>query len=115
MNFSRLTLAQRLGGAFLLLIVMTSFISVFAIVEMGRINNSTQEIATSWLPSIKLIGEIQEVTNEIREAESDHILALDDKTMTEIEGKIVILKAQLDKDYSHYEALIADAQDRRLF
>ena len=56
MNTDSIKLRTKLGAAFFSLVVLTAGIGGFAITELSNVNASTEEIATSWLPSIKTLG-----------------------------------------------------------
>ena len=76
MNFSNTKISVKLSGAFLLMVLLTGVIGVFALVQLARINANTEEMASNWLPSIQYTGEIQGLLNDLRQAETQHAMAV---------------------------------------
>ncbi len=108
-------LSTRLGLAFLALVLLTMTVGGFAISRLSRVNASTVEIASSWLPSIKVIGELRAVANQIRRAEADHVLADGGPEIPGIEKRIDELKAQFDERLRAYEPLVSAGEERTQF
>ncbi|WP_409450647.1 methyl-accepting chemotaxis protein [Aquabacterium sp. J223] len=104
--------ATKLALAFTALVVMTVLVSGFAITRLASVNADTVEIAESWLPSIKVLGEIRTYANQQRRAEGDHLLSATPEEMTEIEQRVREIAAKLDERRKHYEPLIANADEQ---
>ncbi|MBA3591682.1 MAG: MCP four helix bundle domain-containing protein [Methylibium sp.] len=85
MNTDSIKLRTKLGAAFFSLAVLTAGIGGFAITELSNVNASTEEIATSWLPSIKALGQVRVSANQLRRGEGDHVMSLDAVEMDSIE------------------------------
>lgn len=49
-------------------------LGVFSIAQMKKINGSTVDIAANWLPSVKVLGEMQYTASTIRRSELGLIL-----------------------------------------
>ena len=75
MGFSDLKIGAKLGIAFVTILILTVITGVFAVGQLGKVNGSTQDIATNWLPSIRTLGEIDAGLNEYRRAEVQLVLA----------------------------------------
>ena len=76
MNFSNIKISVKLSFAFLLMVLLTGVIGLFALTQLARINASTEEIASNWLPSIRHAGEIEGLLNDLRQAETQHAMAV---------------------------------------
>ena len=76
MNFSNTKISVKLSGAFLIMVLLTGVIGVFALTQLARINATTEEMASNWLPSIQYNGEIQGLLNDLRQAETQHVMAV---------------------------------------
>ncbi len=108
----RMTLAARLGLAFATLLVLTVAIAGLALTRLAQVNATAQDIATNWLPSIRVLGEIRTVANQMRRAESDHLLSNDAAEMAGIERRMDELRATLDSKLAAYEPLITSPEER---
>ena len=115
MNFSDMKLSSKLMGSFTVLILLTLLVGGLGIWEMKKINNNTADIATNWLPSVKILGAVRNAANGVRRVEPDHILSADDAERSEIDKKLTAAKAKLEKVIAEYEPLISDASERKLF
>ena len=76
LDFSNVKISVKLSGAFLLMVLLTGVIGLFALTQLARINASTEEIASNWLPSIRYVGEIKGLLNDLRQAETQHAMAV---------------------------------------
>ena len=112
MNTPSMKLSTRLGLAFLAMVLLTMTVGGFAISRLSRVNASTVEIATSWLPSIKVIGEIRAVANQIRRAEADHLLADGGTEISGIEKRLDELKPVFEEKLRAYEPLVTSGDER---
>ena len=112
MNTQTMKLGTRLGLAFLAMLMLTVAVGGFALSRLSQVNASTVEIATNWLPSIKMLGEIRATANQIRRVEADHLMA---ETLTEMDGmekRMAELKAVLDEKQRAYEAVVSPGDER---
>jgi methyl-accepting chemotaxis protein len=112
MQTDNIKLRTKLSAAFFSLVVLTAGVGGFGVFEMSQINGSTKEIAESWLPSIKTLGQIRTSANQIRRAEGDHVMATDAGEMDAIERTMADAKDRLDKQLTAYEPLVSTADER---
>ena len=113
--FSNTKLTTKLGIAFSVLVLITVCIGGLAIWKMATINTSTEDIATNWLPSITVLGQLRNTANAFRRLENRHILSVDDKEMNEIEQQMSVQRKTFDELMGKYKGLIANEEDRKLF
>lgn len=92
MNFSSYKLGTKLGAAFFAVALLTAALGAFAILQLGKINASTDDLATNWLPSVKVLWQISSTVNQFRRAEADHIMSTTDKDMDAVETRFDTLK-----------------------
>ena len=76
MNLSNTKISVKLSGAFFLMVLLTGIIGGFALVQLARINANTEDMASKWLPSTQHTGELQGLLNELRQAETQHAMAV---------------------------------------
>jgi methyl-accepting chemotaxis protein len=108
-------LSHKLGVAFTALVVLTVMVGAFAMTRLARLNANTEDIATSWLPSVQSIADIRGTLNQFRRAEADHVMALELKECDEIEKRLAGLKQALGKQFELYQPLISSSRERVLF
>lgn len=111
--FAQLKLSTRLSLAFAMLVAMALALGGMAVYQMSRINAGTVDIASSWLPSVRQVGEIRSTMNQIRRAEGDHLLSADDKEMDQVEAHLGKVKDSLTEQLKHYEPLIASPEEQK--
>ncbi|MGC2778884.1 MAG: methyl-accepting chemotaxis protein [Bradyrhizobium sp.] len=106
--------AKILAVAIFLLIAITGM-GLLAIANMRAINANTVDIATSWLPSVRVLGELQERVVMNRNIVRAHLLAetLEDKLKVEL-----ALNANFEsvaKTVQAYQPLITSAEERAIY
>ena len=108
-------LSHKLTGAFVALMLLTAIIGGVGIYSMARINASAEEIATSWMPSVKVLGEMRAASNQMRRAEADHLLSATDAERTAAETRIASAKSSLAQIEVRYQPLITSPEERALY
>jgi methyl-accepting chemotaxis protein len=97
-----------------LLIAMTAM-GVLNIRQMYAINFSTVDIATSWLPSVRVLGELRAATITYRAIVRSHLLATDDAVRQTQEDLLAKWINNTDIARKAYEPLITSAEERALY
>jgi methyl-accepting chemotaxis protein len=115
MKLSDLKIGTKLGAAFFAVIALTASLGGFSVTQLSKINANTEDIATSWLPSIKTLGAMRNVANEFRRAEAQHLLALDDKEMDGIDKRLDETRKRLAEVQKTYEPLISSDEEKRVY
>ncbi|HEV6964398.1 methyl-accepting chemotaxis protein [Roseateles sp.] len=108
-------LSQKLTGAFVSLVLLTLIVGGVGIYNMARINANTEEIATSWLPSVKVLGDMRATANQLRRGEADHLMSSTEAERGAAETRIANAKASLAKLEASYQPLITSPQERALY
>ena len=106
MKFSNLKIGTKLGAAFFTVVLMTAAAGGFAVIQLAKIYANTEDLATNWLPSIEVLGKIRITANQMRRAEADHALSVDEKDMDAIEKLFIEQKKTLSNQQATYEPLI---------
>jgi len=87
-------------------------IGILSIIEMSHINANTQELSKNWLPTIKVVGELNGLVNEYRRNELVHILATEESLMREYEGKLRDLTSTIATKIKEYEPMMTEPEER---
>ncbi|MES2948947.1 MAG: methyl-accepting chemotaxis protein [Pseudomonadota bacterium] len=115
MNFLNTKISVKLGGAFLLMVLLTSAIGGFALTQLARINASTEEMASNWLPSIQYTAEMQGLLNDLRQAETQHALAVTAEEKKVEADRIASNKSKLTDVGRKLETLIDLAEEKQVW
>ena len=76
MNLSDIKISVKLGAVFLILVISTAMAGGFAMFELAKINGNTEDMATNWLPSVTLVGDLQTHLNTIRRFSLSQIICI---------------------------------------
>ena len=97
-----------------LLVAMTGM-GLLAVMKMRSMNANTTDITTSWLPSVRVLGEIRASVITYRNVVRQHMLAetLEDKLANEKTAGTVM--EALGKARKSYEPMITSPEERRLY
>ena len=106
MKLSDLRIGAKLGAAFATIVVMTMALGIFAWSQLGAINNNVVDLATNWLPSIRVLGEIQDTLGQIRRAEGQHVIATAAEDKKAQEEKTRQLIQMLGAQEKRYQAML---------
>ena len=108
-------LSTKLIGAFAIFLVLICTLGVFAIREMATINQSTTDMATNWLPAIKAIGKVNNLTSYFRRLELAYLLADSRESQNSYERQLEEVKPEIDKAIKVYEPLVTEPEERENF
>ena len=97
------------------LLIAMSTMGGLAMKQMSDINASTVEIANSWLPSVRVLGEIRAATITYRAIARSHLLAT---TEAGKQAQEVLLKKwieNVEKAQKRYEPMINSDEERTFY
>jgi len=115
MNFSNFKIASKLGFAFLTIVAINLLVGMFSLSQLGRMNDNIEDIGGNWLPSIKILAEIQDKANDFHKLQALHVMSVDDKSMDEIDKEIAKTKAQMDDLLKTYAGLVSPGAERAAY
>jgi methyl-accepting chemotaxis protein len=108
---SKMSIRTKLLSAFLLVILLTLALSVFALVQMNAINSNTIYIGTISLPKTTAINQITYAINQYRGYQFQHIVAMNIIDQGDWETKITDSAAKIDGLIGSYTLLNLDGQE----
>ncbi|HEY8336648.1 MAG TPA: methyl-accepting chemotaxis protein [Tardiphaga sp.] len=109
----RLTLKTTLIGIVAVLVVLMAGQTFTALTKSQEINASAEDLATSWLPSVKLLGEIKYLTTRIRLFEARLALNNDPSIRSERESRLVTALPQMAKNFEIYQSMISSPEEKQ--
>ena len=60
---------MKLGLAFIAMVLLSLLVGVLALVQLSDVHEDTHDIATNWLPSVHILGEMRATANRLRASE----------------------------------------------
>ncbi|KQP38578.1 hypothetical protein ASF49_06265, partial [Methylobacterium sp. Leaf104] len=115
MSFKNLSIRARLIAAFSLLTLFAVGLGLLGLLGTQRMREQSVEIETNWLPSIRVLGEIDTVTARISAVVLRHTQATDPKLAASIEADLVRFDKMLGERRAVYEPMIATPTERALY
>ena len=112
---SRLSIRTKLIALVSILLVALTAMGLFAIVEMRSINASAQVIKNSWLPSVRLVGELRTQSARYRAVLRHYLTEPDEKFMADIQRNLDARAKDYDTANKAYEPLISSPQEAALY
>ncbi len=111
----RATIKAKLAGAFAFLLLITSVLGVFGIMQMSSINDKSTEISTVWMPSIDSIHRINSAASELRIKQYRHVLSTEPAEIRRVDGEIETLLTEIATQRARYEKLISSDEQQRIY
>ncbi|GAB6037033.1 methyl-accepting chemotaxis protein [Fundidesulfovibrio butyratiphilus] len=105
-------LTVKLIVSFSCLLVLLIGIGVFSLTRMAVLYEDVHEISTNWLPSIKAIGELNDLLSQYRRAGLVHILYTDPTEIHRQEQEMAAVQKKLDQAMQRYESLISEPAEK---
>src|SRR5689334_9814507 len=113
--FAEMKLGTKLACAFGLLVVLAALTGGVAIERLSAVNHAADTLAKTWLPSIKLLGDIRNTANAFRRLENRHLVAGSPKEMDELEAMMADSKKHMVELQKKYEAFVDDDVEKAAY
>ncbi len=113
--FKNMKVAVQLGVGFGLILLLLIASGMFALQRMGVVNDQSTNIATNWMPSIKVTEEINTGTSDLRIAEFKHVLSQTPEAMRDAESDMKAVLDGLAQDRVEYEKLISSPEEQAMY
>src|SRR4051812_12535472 len=112
---SKLSIRTKIVAVIAFMLVVMSGLGLLAVRSMQAINAHTVEIAESWLPSVRVLGELRTDINLFRIALRAHVMAesLEDKAT--VDKRLERILDAIAKDRKTYELLMSTAEERSIY
>ena len=112
---ARLSIRTKIIAVIALMLVAMAGLGLLAIRSMQAINGHTVEIAESWLPSVRVLGEMRADINLLRIALRAHVMAETLETKTAGEKRLSGILDAIAKDRQKYQMLITSPAERAIY
>ena len=105
----------KLGLGFGMVLVFLLALGIISIQRMGVVNDQSSILADNWMPSIRVVEEINTNTSDFRILEYVHVLAQTPEEMKVAEKGIDEILSILKKNRAEYEKLISTPEEKALY
>jgi signal transduction histidine kinase len=109
------SLQARLSAISVLLFALILGFGLFTIYMFNDVNVLTDDLRQRWLPSTRVLGDLNNDTSDYRAAEGDALLALNETDRAAREAEIVALGAGVHRDEHEYERIFHTFEDLSLY
>src|SRR6266446_1025368 len=112
---SKLSIRAKVIAVIAFMLIAMSGMGLLAIRSMQVINAHTVEIASNWLPSVRVLGDLRTDINLFRIALRAHVMAgtLEDKAG--VDKRLAGILDRIAKDRKAYEPLIGSPEERSMY
>ncbi len=111
----RLTIKTTLIGIVSALVMLIAVQAYTAISKSADINTKAEDLASNWLPSIRVLGDIKFLTTRSRLFTSRLLLTTDPEQRRQLDSQTTSLEAALAKDFAVYQKLLTSPEEQRMW
>ena len=105
----------KLNLGFGIILVFLLALGIISIQKMGVVNDQSTILAENWMPSIKVVEEINTNTSDLRIAEFQHVLSQKAEEMKKAEEAINSVLSTMKTNRAEYEKLISSPEEQALY
>ena len=114
MSLHNYRIGVKLGLAFAVMITLSVLAGALGMYQITRVNNGAEQLATNWLPSIKIIGDVRAEANRMRRDALQHVLETTPEAKAEREADRAKAEEAMKKAWStYYPEMISSDEERK--
>jgi methyl-accepting chemotaxis protein len=110
-----LSIGAKLTGAFILMVLLTCGLGLFGVSEMGEVRTRSNEIASTWLPSIEILSDALHAFERFRVARATHLVDVEARAMADQENIMRTSRERLYRSLEKYTGMMQTDEERRLY
>jgi len=110
--FLNLRLFTKLMLSFAVVLALCLGLGIFSVVQLGKVNQTSTDLQTDWMPSVRLLLEMKYDVARYRSQEIQHILSSTEADFAKYEKRMAEFKAKLKAHSAEYEKLISEPEER---
>ncbi|AKF48805.1 Methyl-accepting chemotaxis protein (plasmid) [Pseudomonas syringae pv. syringae HS191] len=115
MNVRSMNLAPRAAIFFSLIVLVVFALGIVALMQMGKLRESEQDVETNWMTSIREIGKMQTGILRLRLESIRITVTIDEQQRQTRIASLSGLRSTLQNTISHYEPLVTGPAERELY
>ncbi|WP_027191562.1 methyl-accepting chemotaxis protein [Fundidesulfovibrio putealis] len=108
-------LSHKLILSFSFILLTSCLLGAVGYFGMASIFKDANELATNWMPTIKVVSEIESETNRFRRTQMLHILTTSETDMRQLEKEMTDTLQLVQKLIKQYEPLMTEPAERENF
>jgi methyl-accepting chemotaxis protein len=113
--FAKLSIRSKVITVVAFLLVTLAGTGLLAVFNLRSINANTVDIATNWLPSVRVLGELRAGVITYRSVVREHMLAISPEHKQAAEKILAGVAESNNKIRSEYEPMISSPEERALY
>jgi methyl-accepting chemotaxis protein len=113
--FSNISIRAKITTVVALLLVAVAGMGLLAVMKMKAINDSTVQIATNWLPSVRALGELRTGVINYRNVLREHMLSETLEEKLAVEKRLAGVIESNTQIRHAYEPMISSPEERALY
>ncbi|WP_050477275.1 methyl-accepting chemotaxis protein [Herbaspirillum rhizosphaerae] len=110
--FYDLQISQKLLASFVLVLGLTTTLGALSVYQLAKLNRASSEIATNWLPSIKVAQKLQTTLSRMRAIQLQHILATDESGLLRNEQELNIQNQSFRQELLDFAPLAGTSEEQ---
>ncbi|CCE01329.1 putative methyl-accepting chemotaxis receptor/sensory transducer precursor [Bradyrhizobium sp. STM 3809] len=114
-DVSKLSIRLKIVAVIAFMLVVMAGMGLLSLRSMRDINLRTVDIATNWLPSVRVLGNLRADINVYRLTLRAHVMALTAEAKANNDKRMADVFAKVKKDISDYQPLISSAEERGIY
>src|SRR5450830_14049 len=113
--FYDLRISRKLLISFILVLVLTTTLGIFSIIQLGKVNQASTDIATNWMPSVTTSLELKVLLVRIRTVQLQHVLSSKEEDFVSNEKLLDDMVPAIKKKLADYEKLVDTDTEKAVF
>jgi methyl-accepting chemotaxis protein len=114
-SFRDITIRTKIAATLVILVLTMCGTGWFSADRLMRVNETTVDINTRWLPSIRYIGDVRYNMARHRAIISRHVMASELNQKIQIEGRVRLAEKNVEDSRKIYRPLITSAAERAAY
>jgi methyl-accepting chemotaxis protein len=113
--FNNLKISGKLITVVLVIMLLMLTLGAFAILKLSKVNGSTEELATNWMPSVHAVDSMDKTISDFRRQELQYILSTNKEDFALYQKRMDDVEGQLKQDEAQYQKLISSPEEKKLY
>src|SRR5689334_21040677 len=113
--FAKISIRAKIISVVAFLLVAMTGMGLLAVTKMRSMNANTTDITTSWMPSVRVLGELRASVITYRSVVREHMLAETLEEKLAMEKTAVTTSETMAKARQTYETMITSPEERALY
>jgi methyl-accepting chemotaxis protein len=113
--FRNLKISSKLLLAFVAVLALTTFVGLYAVLQLSRINQASIDIATRWMPSSRMLLDIRATTARYRVNELQYLISTSEQDIGAFDRIMGELWKKTQTSYDNYASFIGSTPEKAAY